>query len=67
MPEFTKEEYNQYKQSIIDTGKANNQIGYLYEFYLDNKDNMRFLKTKCYFTWNKAKQWENCLQNFWNK
>ena len=52
MPEFTKEEYNQYKQSIIDTGKANNQIGYLYEFYLDNKDNMRFLKTKCYFAWN---------------
>ena len=52
MPEFTKEEYNQYKQNIIDTGKANNQIGYLYEFYLDNKDNMRFLKTKCYFVWN---------------
>ena len=52
MPEFTKEEYNQYKQNIIDTGKANNQIGYLYEFYLDNKDNMRFLKTKCYFAYN---------------
>lgn len=52
MPEFTKEENNQYKQSIIDIGKANNQIGYLYEFYLDNKDNMRFLRTKCYYAWN---------------
>ena len=52
MSEFTREEYNQYQQSIIDIGKANNQIGYLYEFYLDNKDNMRFLKTKCYYIWN---------------
>ena len=52
MPEFTHEENNQYKQSIIDIGKANNQIGYLYEFYLDNKDNMRFLRTKCYYAWN---------------
>jgi len=52
MPEFTKEEYNQYQQSIINTGKASNQIGYLYDFYLDNKDNMRFLKTKCYYAKN---------------
>ena len=52
MPELTKEDTRRYKQSIIDIGKANNQIGYLYDFYLDNKYNMRFLKTKCYFAQN---------------
>ena len=52
MPELTREEYNRYRQSIIDLGKANNQIGYLYDFYLDNKDNMRFLRTKCYYARN---------------
>lgn len=52
MPEITIEESKQYRQSIIDIGKANNQIGYLYEFYLDNKDNLRFLRTKCYYAWN---------------
>ena len=51
MTEFTQEDYNQYQQSIIDIGKANNQIGYLYEFYIDGDDNKRFLKTKCYYIW----------------
>lgn len=52
MTEFTKEDYKQYQQSIIDAGKANNQIGYLYTFYIDNDDNKHFIKTKCYFAWN---------------
>lgn len=51
MPEFTHKEYNQYKQSIIDIGKANNQIGYLYDFY-PNNDTIRFIRTKCYYAWN---------------
>ena len=52
MPEFTKEDTRRYKQSIVDIGKANNQIGYLYDFYRDGNDNIRFLRTKCYYAWN---------------
>ena len=52
MPEFTHEDSKLYRQSIVDIGKTNNQVGYLYDFYLDNKDNMRFLRTKCYYAKN---------------
>lgn len=49
---ITQKDRQQYEKNIIDVAKENNQIGYLYDFYLDNKDNMRFLKTKCYYARN---------------
>lgn len=52
MPEFTKEDTRRYKQNIVDIGKANNQVGYLYNFYRDGNDNIRFLRTKCYYARN---------------
>lgn len=51
MPEFTHEDSRRYRQSIVDIGKTNNQIGYLYDFY-PNNDTIRFIRTKCYYAWN---------------